>query len=749
MRLTRRGLLIGAGAGGALLAGWALVPRRYGIPLPPGKDEFAYNAWLKLGKDGVLTVAVPQLEMGQGIATLLPQIVAKEIGADWKQVAVEATPLSGAYANAALAGHWAELWMPALPGAADGLLAARFAQETSFMATAEGLSLAAYEAPAREAAAAVRAMLAMAAGGRWGVSWEDCTVSGGFVANGQRRHSFGQLAEEAAGFDPPDPPPLRPRAASERAADFPAGAPPRYPRLDLPAKAAGTTQFAGDVRLPDMLYAAIRHAPRGQGQLGSFDPAAAKDQPGYVKLVEGPDWLAAIGTDWWAAERALKTIAPRFAVKQRAETGKIRRALDEALTFGDAAWSHAEGATPGNFALARRYEVAPALHATLETASVTARFGEGRLELWLASQSPETARQVAAQALGIGAGQVVLYPMPAGGSFDRRLEHEHVAEAAMIARAAGKPVQLVWSRWQEHVAGLPRAPVAAVLAAQVGPTGEPFALKTRLALPAAAREFGARLFGGETAREAMLDNAGKGDVMAVAGAVPPYAIPNLLVEHVPAAIGLPVGRMRGQAHGYTAFFTESFIDELAHRARREPLSFRMALLGHDLRLAQCLQRTASLASWNGGADGSGQGIACHRVDAGHGTGRIAVVARARRDEQGVRVETLHAVADVGRVVNLDVARQQLEGGLVYGLGLALGAASAYADGLPLSMRLGELKLPRLATCPDIAVEFVESDAAPFAPDELAVAAVAPAVANALFSATGMRFRKLPLLEEEG
>jgi isoquinoline 1-oxidoreductase subunit beta len=236
--------------------------------------------------------------------------------------------------------------------------------------------------------------------------------------------------------------------------------------------------------------------------------------------------------------------------------------------------------------------------------------------------------------------------------------------------------------------------------------------------------------------------------MAIDGALPPYAIEHLLIEHVPAATGLPAGRMRGNAHGYTAFFTESFIDELAHKAGREPLSYRMALLGADPRLAQCLQRVAGLAQWNGGKDSSGQGIACHRMGAGANWGWVAVVAQARRDERGVRVDKLFAVADVGRIVNLDIARQQLEGGLVYGLGLALGSATAWADGLPLSGRLGILGLPTLATCPEITVDFIDSDDAPFDPGELGVAAVAPAVANALFSATGMRFRKLPLLEEE-
>lgn len=750
MRVTRRGLLIGAGVGGGLLLGWALTPRQFAPPLEPGKDEIAFNAWLKIGADGVISVAVPQLEMGQGVTTLIPQVVAVELGADWRQIAVEPAPVSGAYPNVPLAAKWAEHWMPVfsgLAGAPDSLLARRFAESGAFMATADGLSLAAYELPARIAAASARAMLCMAAADRWDVAWEQCEAAGGFVTNGKQRLSFAELASEAADYEPPDPAPLRPAAASERVSTVPPGGKLAFPRLDLPAKVDGSLQFAGDVRLPDMLYAAIRHAPHGQASLGEYDAAKAKGLPGFVRLVEGHDWLAAVATDWWAAERALKEVAPRFSVSHRAESTLIARRMDEALMYGDATTIHAAGEVPSKWSVARRYDVAPALHATLETAGVTARYDGARLELWTASQDPAEARRVGARALGIDAGDVVLYPMPAGGSFDRRLEHEHVAEAALIAREAGKPVQLVWSRWQEHVAGLPRTPVSAVMAAQTTVGGAVAAWKARLVLPAASRQFGRRLFDAETAQGALQASSGESDAGAVEGAIPPYAVPSQVIEHVPVETLLPAGRMRGQAHGYTAFFTECFIDELAQQAGREPLSFRMALLGQDPRLAQCLQRAASLAGWNGGKDGSGQGLACHRMAVNGNWGWVAAVATARRDQQGVRVDRLHCVADVGRIVNVDIARQQLEGGLVFGLSLALGAATAFAEGLPLSGRLGQLNLPMLATCPEIEVDFVEGEGEPFDPGELGVAVVAPAVANALFSATGLRFRKLPLTEE--
>jgi isoquinoline 1-oxidoreductase beta subunit len=227
--------------------------------------------------------------------------------------------------------------------------------------------------------------------------------------------------------------------------------------------------------------------------------------------------------------------------------------------------------------------------------------------------------------------------------------------------------------------------------------------------------------------------------------MPPYAIANLAVDHIPVEIGLPVSRMRGNAHTYTAFAIESFIDEIASRNGREPLSFRMAMLGSDTRLAACLQRAARIAEWGGGGDQSGQGIACHRIGDVESGGRIACVATARQGEGGVRVNRLVAAVDIGRIVNIDIARQQVEGGLVFGLAAAMGASTRYASGLPQIQQLGALNLPKLDDCPDIEVEFITSEAPAFDPGELGAVIAAPAIANAFYSATGLRLRRLPLL----
>ncbi|WP_128891793.1 xanthine dehydrogenase family protein molybdopterin-binding subunit [Erythrobacter sp. HKB08] len=756
MKVSRRGLLIGSAVGGGLLVAWYLSPREFPNPLPPVNGEHAFDAWLRIAEDGVVTVAVPQLEMGQGVTTILPQVVAHELGADWRQVAVEPAPPSGAYANVPLAAKWSALWMPRFPDLAndpDGYFATRFAQDRRFAATAEGTSLAAYEQACREAGASARAMLAQEAADRWDVAWEECAVENGRVTHGEKSFTFGELAAGAAEQSAPDPPPLRPELLAERPIPGEADAPTAFPRLDLPSKVDGTYLFAGDVRLPDMVYAAIKHGPMGRhSELTSYSVDAVAGIRNLVGVVEGNNWLAAVATDWWSADKAVEAMTPRWRVDGMVDTLAIDQALEAKLQSSPSHRVEERGegdALMEKPDVAIRYEVAPAHHGTLETTSVTARFANGRLELWLASQAPEFARVAAAKAVGISEEDVILYPMPAGGSFDRRLEHDHAIEAALIAREIGRPVQLVWSRWQEQLASLPRTPAVAMMTARVphGGNGIIDTMRARIAVPSTTREFGARLFDNRTRRAAMAQAADEPDPLAVEGALPFYGIPNAAVDHVPVNIPLPTGRMRGNSHGYTAFFVESFLDEIARDNNREPLSYRIEMLGQDARMVACLQQAARLAQWDGGIDQSGQGLACHRMGTAETGGRIACIATARRDSGGVRVTKISAAVDIGRIVNLDIARQQIEGGLIFGLGIAVGAPAAYFEGLPLAQRLSQLDLPLLSDCPEIEVDFMTSEAEPFDPGELGAAVVAPAIANALFSATGLRFRRLPLISE--
>lgn len=753
--LSRRRVLAGGAAAGGLLVAWTLWPRHYAPPLPPGEGEAGFGGWLTIARDGVVTVAIPQLEMGQGVGTILAQVVAVELGADWRQIAIEPTPPSGLYANLPLAARWAPLWSAwrDTPGTADDYLISRFARNNAFTATAAGTSLAAYEPALRDAAATARDMLTRAAAARLEVAPEECVVENGIITHGGRRLSFGALADDAAALDPPDPPPLRSTPAREDPLLGGAGAPLAFPRLDLPAKIDGSYLFAGDIRLPGMLFASIRHGPWGATGLRAYDAAAVKGMPGLVRVVKGKRWIAAVATSWWTADRALARMRARFGGPGGVDGERLNALLDAGLAEAE---DRAERIFEvgdiddaiGNKAFRRRYRIAPAVHAPLETASATARFEGGRLELWMAAQAPEAARQAAASALGLGSGDVVFYPVGAGGSFDARLEKQHAIEVAQIAAEVGRPVQLTWSRAQDLQATPPRAPAVAELAAALSVEGEPLALRTRIAMPSTMLEMGRRLFANATPESAIAAVAGRADPLACTGALPPYAIPNVAVEHIPVTLPLPTTRMRGGSEALTAFFTECFIDELAGEAGRDPFLYRMALLGQAPRLAEVLRRAAQLGTWDGGRQGSGQGLAAVRMgDDPAAAGHIACVAEASFAEGALRVIRLSAVADIGRIVNLDIARQQIEGGLIYGLSLASGSALRYGAGRPVPRRLAGLDLPTLSTTPEIVVDLVASDAPPCDPGELGTAVAPPAIANALFAATGRRYRTLPISQD--
>ena len=749
LSVSRRNLLVGAAAGGGLLIAWNFWPRKYASPLiaRPGEETFA--GWLVIGRDGIVTIAQPQLEMGQGIGTVLAQIAAVELGADWRQVGIEPVPPSGMFANLPLAGKWSYLldgWLPD-----NDWSIGRFARSNAFTATAAGTSLAAYELPLREAAASARDMLTRAAADRWDIEPEQCQVAEGFVTYGDQRFAFGELVEEAASYDPPDPAPLRPMPAFEQPLPGEAEAQGLYPRLDLPSKVDGSHLFAGDIRLPGMVYASIRHGPAGLPELLRFSEQKAAGMVGLVAVVRSKRWLAAVAESWWIADQALAKMRPQFTGPGALEQDRIEAQLQEAAnssaelaerieTIGD------PDPMLGDTAIVRRFDIAPASHAPLETASATARLAGGRLELWMAAQAPAAARDAAAQAVGLSSSDVVLYPMPAGGSFDARLEKQHAIEVAQISAEVGRPVQLTWSRSQDFQAVPPRAPVSGEVAAAIGAEGQPVAWRARIVSPSWMRETGHRLFRNQVPEAAQRQSAGLADPLVVEGAVPPYNIPNIAVEHVPAKISLPTGRMRGGAQGYICFVTECMVDELARTAGRDPFLYRMAMLGTAPRLAEALRRATRLGEWDGAQPGSGEGVAVARMELGEeAAGHIACVAHLMRGEGGIKVRQLSAVVDIGRIVNLDIARQQIEGGLLYGMGLALGRPLGFESGHPIPRTFGGVGLPGLADTPDMRIDFVESDAEPFDPGELGVVVAAPAIANALFALTGERSYRLPLV----
>ncbi len=710
-------MLVGGGVGLGLIVAFAAWPRGLGSVLEPSPDEQAFGNYIKIGRDGRVTVAVPQVETGQGIWTALPQVVADELGAAWDSVGVEPAPLVAAYGNP-LARD--EGWLAGF----GPLRAHRMAGDGRMRITAGSTSVRAFEAPLREAAAVARAMLVGAAADRWNIEASDCDTDDGRVVASARALGFGELAEEAAG--------RRPGSVILR------GDPARrlmgkpLPRLDGPSKSNGSLRFAGDVRLPGMLFAAARLAPPG-GRLTGFARERMRRAPGVRHAAARDGWIAVVADSWWAAERALKAADPRFTGSRT--PADVRPLFEDALAADDPdEWFSSgdyDAATGDSRALATTYFVAPSQHLSLEPMTATARFSGGALEVWAPTQAPGLAQARAAAAAALSAGQVTLYPMPVGDAGGRALEADAVPIAIALARTMRRPVQVTLSQSasQNHDRLSPGALMR--MTGLPGPGGPTAAWQMRVATADGLESSLARL-----ADSNMSDRLGR---TGLDGAVPPYAIANVRVQAARAELPVAIGYMRGSPQRELCFATECFVDELARAAGMEPLAFRMSMLGGQPRLARCLQAAAAAAQWDGGAAGSTMGIAGCSAFGSH----IGLVAVASIEEQRIRVHKLVAAVDCGRVINAGLVTQQIAGGLTWALGQASAAQPEWAAGMPRSRPMSGIALPRISDSPEIVVQLLNSNDSPGGVSGLGTPVLAPAVANAIFAGTGKRLRDLP------
>ena len=680
--ISRRNLLVGGGVGVGLIVAFAAWPRTIGSALTAARGEQILGHYLKIAPDGRVTVAIPQAETGQGIWTALAQIAADELGAAWEQVAVEPAPAGAVYANT--------------------LMAARM--------TAGATSVRAFEQPLREAGAMARNLLVRAAAARWGVDPVQCEAADGFVVHAGKRLGFGQVAEAAADLEPREPQ-LRAVGSGRLAGQSLAGqslAGKSLARLDGPAKSDGSWRFAGDVRLPGMLFASVRIAPPG-GQLRGFSQDA-EAVPGLGQVVTGGNWLAALGVTWWAAERALVAAAARFTGNADANDAAVAAALQSALDTGDrqtlfTRGDYAETVGDGR-ALAATYRIAAAEHRSLEPMCATARFSGGRLELW----APVQDHDAALAASGREAGEVTLYPMPVGDPSGAGMATIAIPIAIELARRTGKPVQVIIPAKGSRNHLPMRSPMVARMTALPSPDGGLAAWSARFV----------------TAPDLALD-----------GAAPPYSATAVRIEAATATLPIATGYMRGGSAALTAFATESFIDEVARRMGLEPFSFRMGLLGGNVRLAQVLSAVAALGRWDGGAPGSRMGLACASAFGSH----IALLAEAGiGPDQRIAVERLVAVVDCGRAINPGLVRQQVEGSLLQALALAIGDPPEIVAGMPVARHTSHSAIMQV---PLIEVEVSPSTAAPGGVSGLGHVVLAAALANAIAAGTGRRLRDLP------
>ena len=723
MRLSRRTLLVTAAAGTGLAIGWAVWPRGRGAAFAAGPGETAINAFLKIGADGRVIVAVPQAEMGQGIWSGLAQIAADELGADWNAVGVEPAPLGPDYGNKVMLTDT----VGGMPGAFRGIagfVGGKVIEYFEMQITGGSTSVRGFELPLRAAGAAGREMLCRAAARRWDVDWQDCDTKNGFVVHKANRLAFADVVKDAVAEDAPASPTLRtvPQLTGKPVL-----------RLDIPAKTDGSARFGADVRLPGMMYAAIRHDPFGAVRTG-VDKTAL---PVTARLVEGPDFIAVVADGWFAAKMALEAVTPAYKPAAKPAGPWIEAGLKAALKgAGNVVEDEGDvAAAAGKGAISADYTLPFLAHACMETMTATVRIADGKVEVWAPTQSASLSQWAAARALGVEDAAVTVYPTLIGGGFGRKIETDAVAAAALIARAAGRPVQLIYSREEDFGRDMWRPAVAARLKGAATANGVT-AWDSHVAVPDVASSVVGRNL-------PKLAGEPKTGAAAIEGSAHlPYAIANIRVAHSLAECPVPTGFWRSVGHSFSGFLTESFTDELAHSAGADPGAFRLAMLADKPRHAAVLRAVLKAGGPLGlQSPGVGRGVAL--VESFGSI--VAQIAEVVVTPEGFRVSRVWAAVDCGRTINPDSVRAQIESGINYGLSAALNGRVSFAAGEAVERNFDTAPVLMLADAPAIEVIIIASTESPGGVGEPGTPPIAPAVANALFAATGQRRRDLPLV----
>ncbi len=730
LRPTRRGFLIGTGAVAGLAVGYAVWPRAHPLNWAAAPDETIVNGFVKIGTDGRVVVAIPQAEMGQGVSSALAQIVADELGADWNTVAVEPAPLNPIYANRGMTLDMTAAMPASLQGFARWGLGGVI-DHFDLQMTGGSTSIRGFAQPMRLAGAAAREMLCRAAARDWGVDWTQCDTADGFVVYKANRVRFADVAGKVVPSDAPATPVLRPTATLMGKA---------LPRIDIPAKTDGSARFGIDVRVPGMVYAAVRSGPAGDPPLVSADDAKARAMPGVIDVVHGPTWVAVVATTWWGASKALDAVVPVFAAQANPAGPWVSDAPRRALAAtnakavrddGDAAAALASGTV-----ITAEYSVPYLAHAALEPMNATARVENGRAEVWAPTQSLTLTTWAAAKALALDDAAVTVHPTLIGGSFGRKAENDAVVQAVLIARAVKRPVQLIWSRAEDLAQDRFRPAAAARMRGSIA-NGRIAAWDSRVAVSDVASSFAARNL-------PAMAGAPKASAEAVDGATQlPYDLAHVRVEHALVLTPVPLGFWRSVGHSFSAFFVESFVDELAHAANADPGAFRLAMLGDKPRHAAVLKAVLAAAGPLGQVEpGVGRGVALHE-SFGSIVAQVAEV-ECRKGEPP-RVAHVWAAIDCGPIVTPDGLRAQMESAIAYGLGAALKGKITFADGRVEATNFDGYPVLMLAEAPAIDVIVVPSDAPLGGVGEPGTPPIAPAVANAIFAATGNRLRSLPFV----
>jgi CO/xanthine dehydrogenase Mo-binding subunit len=701
--LSRREFVaVGVAAGAGLVVGFYLPHGGRS-----GKEVFSPNAYLRITPDNKVTIVVARSEMGQGVRTALPMILAEELEADWKQIEIEQAGASTLYGDQGTGGS------------------------ASIKTTWD---------PMRKAGAAAREMLISAAALTWGVPRSSCAAQDGAVLHGasKRRLSYGELVEKAATLPVPTDVPLKQNKDYKIVGQ-------RLARVDTPSKVKGEAVFGIDFRMPGMKYAVLSRCPTIGGKALSFDDKESKKIGGVSYVGKISDAAVAVVADsvWGAMEgRRVLNVSWDPGPNKDLNTAAVTESLKKAAAKkGASLYSVGDVSKVAGRRISAEYQLPFMAHAPMEPGNCTASFQGTTCELWAPTQVPQDCRDQVAKALGLDPDQVKVNVTLMGGGFGRRLEYDYAVEAALVSKAANTPVKVIWTREDDMRFSTYRPASLHQLTAVLDGAGWPVAFTHRIVAPSISGQKGQPG-----------PNGVDPDLPDEAGFV--YALPNVSLEYVPAETAVPLGWMRSVYALQAGFASESFIDELAAAAGKDPLEYRLHMLGKDqsiqyfdttwrtARMRGVLQLAADKAGWKSTLPaGRFRGIACFGCFSSY----AAEVVEISMENDAPRVHRVVAVVDCGQVVNPSILEQQIQGGIVFALANALRAKITIEKGRVVQGNFDDYAPLRMEETPVVEVYAVPSTEAPTGIGEPSVPPLAPALCSAIYAATKKRIRVLPIL----
>ncbi len=667
---------------------------------------FQPNAYLRIATDGLVTVTCGLSEMGQGVHTSIPMLIAEELDADWSSVRVEQAPVDKAFNNPYF----------------------------KMQATGGSTSIRAHWQPMREAGAAARSMLVAAAAQTWKVPVSECRTESGQVIHGSGKSlAYGDLVTSAAKQDVPakvvlkDPAQFRLLGRDQH-------------RLDTPPKVDGSAKYGLDVRLPGMLTAVLARSPVPGGKVVSFDASKAQAVPGVRQVLQIPNGVAVLADGYWAARKGRDRLDIKWDAGPLASlsSSTISKMFTDAASKGGAL-ARANGdvtTAKANHSIAATYEAPYLSHSCMEPLNCTASVTADGVEIWAGTQSQGPAQGILSHVAGVAPGKVKINTMYLGGGYGRRFAPDFTIDAVLLAKAAGKPVKLVYTREDDTRAYFYRPAGVTQFSAGFDQAGEPIAFTAKVSSPSLMEASGF-----------MKLPADGVDNFAVEGTRDqPYEFPNLRIEYARAEPGVQIWFWRSVGHSQNAFFVESFIDEMAAAAKADPYQFRRKLLDKEPRHRAVLDLAASAADWGKPLPaGVHRGIA---VAESFGSFVAEVVEASVSADGGVKVHRVVCAVDCGHTVNPQIIRRQMESAIIYGMTAALYGKITFKDGRVEQGNFDSYPMVRINEVPRIEVHIMQSTEHPGGVGEPGLPAFAPALGNAIFAATGKRLRQLPLNTSE-